>query len=164
MEPVTSKELLPCPFCGDTNRLEIGSLGVQCMNCSAVGPGFHKHTAVESWNKRAAHEPRAGRLTKCPFCNSPSRPDGSIQHSAGCEGLGDSGLNKLQVFTLENALSVAIDRACLPPRVAVRLDQAGEGSPEVNKEPSGEQCECTTPKRSTKGDWCTTCFGTVPTK
>lgn len=51
-----------------------------------------------------------------------------------------------------------------PPRVAVRLDQAGEGSPEVNKEPSGEQCECTTPKRSTKGDWCTTCFGTVPTK
>lgn len=75
-------------------------------------------TAEEArWRKQVGltHEPPAGRLAKCPFCNSPSKADGSIQHSAGCEGLEDSGYSKLQVHVLENTLVAAIDRATQPP-------------------------------------------------
>lgn len=82
-------------------------------------------------------EPRAGRLTKCPFCSSPSKSDGSIQHSAGCEGLEDAGYSKLQIHVLENTLVAAIDLATQPPR-DVTLDVVNHYAWTLGVVPSGE--------------------------
>lgn len=41
----------------------------------------------------------------CPFCGRPREADGGIIHPANCEGLQDSGMNKLQERFLRDELS-----------------------------------------------------------
>jgi Lar family restriction alleviation protein len=64
-EQGTTKDLLPCPFCGGTN-LKVFVNAVQCMDvaCSAAGPDLghcmDEPEAIMRWNKRAAQPPEAG--------------------------------------------------------------------------------------------------------
>ena len=59
-------------------------------------------------------QPPPAPLSKCPFCSSPLRSDGSIIHSAGCEGLEEAGINKLQLHELQRAFLGAVDRIIAP--------------------------------------------------
>jgi Lar family restriction alleviation protein len=58
-----SEELKPCPFCGGTGELEVGSIGrirlVVCNNndCLVEGPiGHSRDEAIAAWNRRAKEE------------------------------------------------------------------------------------------------------------
>lgn len=59
-------DLMPCPFCGDTNNLRTGLIDVICQNCWAIGPTSDE--PVKAWNKRITAQPGNGKRTSCPFC------------------------------------------------------------------------------------------------
>jgi hypothetical protein len=71
--PRTSKELLPCPFCG-SHDLDDSASFVQCNRCGAEGPLPSRREAL--WNTRDAHEPETGQ----PFC-----PHGASEYCKQCE-------------------------------------------------------------------------------
>jgi Lar family restriction alleviation protein len=95
----TSKELLPCPFCGyavdETDVSGYGELDgrdadcVCCPECENMGPmAFGKDGAVVAWNKRHAHEPPAvlesnARLAEFLRCKA----DGAGHEDAALLGL-----------------------------------------------------------------------------
>jgi Lar family restriction alleviation protein len=52
-----SKELKPCPFCGESNPVPAPRIGfpvhVLCLECGATGPNLlTAREAEESWNRR----------------------------------------------------------------------------------------------------------------
>lgn len=58
-------KLKPCPFCGETENLEISHYRsdgvwwhyVECAECIMTGPvGKLKRDAIEAWNKRAGEQ------------------------------------------------------------------------------------------------------------
>lgn len=57
-----NKKLQPCPFCGETKRLNSEASYVECENCGAFGPSLDPGvaTAIEQWNRRTPRR-TAGR-------------------------------------------------------------------------------------------------------
>lgn len=46
-------DLKPCPFCGETQLHQNGSLFIDCPSCGAVGPHAQDDLcAVQNWNTR----------------------------------------------------------------------------------------------------------------
>ena len=62
---MTATDLLPCPFCGGDQMIEVPVLNTQgnrryisCRICSAQGPWSYKPlTATNQWNRRSQPEP-----------------------------------------------------------------------------------------------------------
>ena len=51
-----SEQLLPCPFCGSTDHLDMKDARdfITCLDCGTEGP-YQPGRAVEAWNSRADH-------------------------------------------------------------------------------------------------------------
>lgn len=82
-DPVPSKDLLPCPFCGKAAKV----YGVNLVGCvDTVGCGaqvdwghfYGPDPVIAAWNKRAAPEPKSDRCNALWLgCQLPPGHDGN---------------------------------------------------------------------------------------
>lgn len=62
-QPPGARELMPCPFCGSSNDLDMQygtndregkPMNVYCGACGACGPwSYYETVAIKDWNRRA---------------------------------------------------------------------------------------------------------------
>ncbi|MGS0735512.1 hypothetical protein ACVBEG_02900 [Pseudomonas sp. GG8] len=124
-----SRELLPCPFCGNKceERTEQGWFACSSNDC----PAWHLQALAEDWNKRAAQylgEPVAHLAFEDTFygTNGPEVGDFDIQYDhEACEKLAKAYPGQQVALYAEQSAPVAVDAAKAFAKGFNTLEQAG---------------------------------------